>query len=305
MKKVFTLLCILFVALSCQETQQRYWKDSDEIKAAKASINAYESGDWETWRSNFADTAKIFVNSTKPISIDERLNGLKGMTEAMSSYGFKHDDSEFMEMVLDQNDETWVYYWATHESTMAANQKTLIIPVHLALHYVEGKIVAEHIYFDGTEMTAELEGMGAFSEAESNMIAAAENYIKAWSDNDFELMKSITSSDLVRMANGEVTSTDQEGIGEAMKFWHTTIPDFNIVSRQNVVKGNKVYSSWTSSGTNTGNFGENPPTGKESITQGFTVLTFNNEGQIVHEEAYYDLLSVMNQWGYSVTPPAQ
>ena len=52
----------------------------------------YEAGDWDTWKSHFADTAKIYVNSKEALSLAERAEGLKGMAAAMSSYGFDHDD---------------------------------------------------------------------------------------------------------------------------------------------------------------------------------------------------------------------
>jgi hypothetical protein len=89
-----------------------------------------------------------------------------------------------------------------------------------------------------------------------------------------------------------------------MTFWHSTVPDFNIEQGAIIIQDGKSYSNWTSTGTNTGMFGEAAPTGKSSTTPGFTVLTFNGEGKIVHEQAYYDLLSTINAWGYTVTPPS-
>ncbi|WP_298239398.1 nuclear transport factor 2 family protein [uncultured Algibacter sp.] len=168
MKKLFLLGLTLVLFMACQEQKpQRYFADSAEIETLKSGIKAYEAGDWNTWKSHFADTAKVFVNSIKPISIEERANGLQEMASAMSSYGFNHD-KEFIEMVLDKEDETWVYYWAAHKATIAANGKELIIPVHLAVQFVEGKIVEEHVYFDGTTMNAEF---AALAQAEA---AAAE-----------------------------------------------------------------------------------------------------------------------------------
>lgn len=132
---------------------------------------------------------------------------------------------------------------------------------------------------------------------------ATENYIKAWSDNDFDLMKSVTSPDFVREANGETTSKNHIELNETMKFWHTAMPDLAVFSKEIIVNGSRSYASWNVDGTNTGMFGETPPTGKKGATQGFTVLTFNDAGQIVHEEVFYDLLGVVEDWGYSVTPP--
>ncbi|HMC01294.1 MAG TPA: nuclear transport factor 2 family protein [Flavobacteriaceae bacterium] len=170
MKKIILLGFVLILFMACQEPKpQRYFADSPEIETLKSGITAYESGDWDAWKSHFADTAKIFVNSIKPMSIEERASGLESMASAMSSYGFNHD-REFIEMVLDKEDETWVYYWAAHKGTFAANGKELVIPVHLAVQFVDGKIVEEHVYYDGTSMNAEFAALAAAEadeEAES------------------------------------------------------------------------------------------------------------------------------------------
>lgn len=165
MKKLLLLGLAVIAMTACKQEEQRYFSDSAEIETLKSGINAYESGDWEAWRSHFADAAKIYVNSTEGISLDERLTGMKDMTGAMSSYGFDHDD-ESIEMVKDKEDETWVYYWATHTGTFSASGNELTIPVHLAVRFVDGKIVAEHIYFDATEMNAEFAAMAAAAAEE-------------------------------------------------------------------------------------------------------------------------------------------
>lgn len=154
MKKLSWLGLALLLCVACQNTPQRYFAESAETKTLLSGIEAYESGDWDTWKSHFADTAKIYVNSTKPVNVTERAKSLTQMASAMASYGFNHD-KEYIEMVLDKDDETWVYYWATHKGTLAANNKELSIPVHLAVQFANGKIVEEHVYFDGTEMNAE------------------------------------------------------------------------------------------------------------------------------------------------------
>lgn len=164
MKKLFLLGLAVMLFAACQNKPQRYFADSAETKTLKAGISAYESGDWETWKSHFADTAKIYVNSTDPMTIEKRVEGLKSMAGAMSSYGFNHD-KEYMEMVLDKDDETWVYYWAAHKGTFAANGKELVTPVHLAVQFVDGKIVEEHVYYDGTAMNAEFAAIIAATAA--------------------------------------------------------------------------------------------------------------------------------------------
>ena len=156
---LFTFTALLFVA--CKEPpQQRYFAESSETETLMSGIKAYEAGNWDRWKSHFSDTAKIFVNSIQPTTVEKRLVGLQGMADAMSSYGFDHD-KEYIEMVLDKENETWVYYWATHKNTFAKSNKKLALPVHLAVQFVDGKIVEEHIYYDGTEMNAEFAALSA------------------------------------------------------------------------------------------------------------------------------------------------
>ncbi|GAA3608561.1 hypothetical protein Q4Q39_09840 [Flavivirga amylovorans] len=71
MKKLLLLLFTVIIFIACEKKPQRYFAESTEIETLKAGIKAYESGDWDTWKSHFADTAKIFVNSIKPITAEK------------------------------------------------------------------------------------------------------------------------------------------------------------------------------------------------------------------------------------------
>ncbi|MEO1032460.1 MAG: nuclear transport factor 2 family protein [Bacteroidota bacterium] len=173
MKNLLILGILVLCMSSCKEHKQRYFAESDETKTLEAGIVAYESGDWDKWQSHFADTAKIFVNSKEPMTIEARRKELSSMTKAFSSYGFDKDD-DFIEMVLDKDDETWVYYWGQHKGTLV-NGTELSIPVHLAVQFTDGKITAEHIYFDGTEMNAAINAMQAEASSETDETGTAEN----------------------------------------------------------------------------------------------------------------------------------
>ena len=169
MKKLFLLSLILFLFIACNEKTQRYFADSVEIETLKAEVKAYENDDWDNWKSHFSDTAKIFINSIKPLTVKKRQEGLQAMTADMASYGFNHD-KEYVEMVLDKEDETWVYYWATHTATLASNNKEVSFPVHLSVQFVDGKIVEEHAYFDASSMNAAFAVIEAAAEQEAEKL---------------------------------------------------------------------------------------------------------------------------------------
>jgi len=167
MKKLILLGLAIITLAACQKQEQRYFAESAEIDVLKAGIEAYESGDWDQWKGHFSDTAKIYVNSSTPVDVSTRLEELKAAAASFSSYGFDKKDA-YIEMVLDKEKETWVYYWAQWNGVIAANSKKISVPVHLAVQFTDGKITKEHVYFDGTEMNKELEALANMSEGEED-----------------------------------------------------------------------------------------------------------------------------------------
>ncbi len=291
---------VLFIA--CQEKEQRYFSESSEINTLKAGISAYEGGDWTTWKTHFADTAKIYVNSDKSISVDTRATNLKETSSAFSKYGFDKDKA-FIEMVLDKDNETWVYYWALHKATVAANNKQLSMPVHLAVQFVEGKIVTEHVYFDATEMNREMEAMANMSADEKAIQATINNVTKAWNTNDKELMYANMVSNVIRTANGATIAKNQSDYGDFMDVYHGAFPDFKVTLDNSRIDGNTAYLNWTCTGTNKGEFMGNAPTNKKIETHGFSIWKFGPEGKASREDAFYDNLVVYQQLGYSMPTP--
>ncbi|GAA4944453.1 hypothetical protein GCM10023314_16840 [Algibacter agarivorans] len=169
MKKLFLLglATILFVA--CQNQPQRYFEESPEIETLKAGIKAYEAQDWDNWKANFADTAKVFHNTNKGVSPDEIMVGMKQMLSNFSSYGFSKEGGVY-EMVIDKDGKTWVNYWNHWGGKAKVTDKKLTIPVHLTVEFVNGKIVNEYAYYDtaGIGATiAEIEAAKAAEESES------------------------------------------------------------------------------------------------------------------------------------------
>ena len=120
MKNIILLGLAVLMLTACEKQKQNYFTESPEINAFKASISEYGSGDWETWRTHFADTAKLYINSPKSISASDLENAQKEMLSNFSSYGFQEKGS-FAEMVIDNDDETWVNYWANWHGTLKDN----------------------------------------------------------------------------------------------------------------------------------------------------------------------------------------
>ncbi|TLP80242.1 ester cyclase [Maribacter sp. ACAM166] len=141
------------------------------------------------------------------------------------------------------------------------------------------------------------------SPTASTLKKATKNYLSAWSDNDTILHQLVTIKNLVRNVNGEIISVNQNELFKTMQFWHRAMPDFKMVEKEINVVGNRTYVNWTGTGTNTGMFGKVPPSGKKGHTEGISILTFDDTGHIVHEAVCFDLLGLMEEWGYTISPP--
>ena len=132
---------------------------------------------------------------------------------------------------------------------------------------------------------------------------ATKTYLSAWSDYDTVLLKLVTINKLVRNVNGDILSVNQSELFKAIDFWHRAMPDFKLVDKEINVVGNRTYVNWVGTGTNTGMFGDIGPTGKIGHTEGISILTFDDEGHIVHESVFFDRLGLLEEWGYTISPP--
>jgi steroid delta-isomerase-like uncharacterized protein len=128
--------------------------------------------------------------------------------------------------------------------------------------------------------------------------------VEAWNTNDSTKFKEISVPNVSRITNGNKEIANQEEYISFMKLFHTAFPDFKVTVDSSINKDNKSFIYWTVTGTNTGIFGDNQPTGKQVLTHGFSIWTYNNDGKAVREDAYYDNLTLYQQLGYSLTPPA-
>jgi len=296
---LFGLTIILFVA--CQNKPQRYFAESPEINTLKSGITAYESGDWDKWKSHFADTAKVYVNSPDPLTIEKRAEGLKAMADAMSSYGFNHE-KEYIEMVLDKDDETWVYYWAMHKGTLAANNKVLAIPVHLAVRFADGKIIEEHVYFDGTEMNKEMAALANMTDSDKTIYSQIETLIDIFTNKqDFSVLGHLIADGHVRYINDVKVASGPTELQASMAPYFTGFPDFNIkLLHKSPIMDNAIFIHWKMTGTNDGAFAGSQATGKKVDVNGLSRLHFNEEGKLDTEHIHFDQLDLMQQLGRSL-----
>lgn len=160
MKKIILVGLTIVLFTACQNQPVRWTATSPEIDVTKALVKDYLDGNWESWMSHYATDAKIHHNSIESISSQQLQDSFKESLLNYNSYTFSDKDI-FYEMIIDDEGDKWVYFWGTWEAKVKETNKELVIPVHLALKFVDNKIVEEYGYYDTSPMIIALQEMEA------------------------------------------------------------------------------------------------------------------------------------------------
>ncbi|MBA7537311.1 hypothetical protein ES705_29578 [subsurface metagenome] len=88
---------------------------------------------------------------------------------------------------------------------------------------------------------------------------------------------------------------------ELVKGVRTTYPDFNVKSKELIIKNDRIVNHWMTTGTNTGPLGELPPTNKKIQISGITIIKVVN-GKIAEEWLFYNYAAIYRQLGFTITP---
>ena len=154
MKKLILLGLVIVFFTSCQNNEPpRYTSTSPEIDVTKVLVKDYESGNWEKWETHYADTVKVFHNTLEGITSQELQESLKNTLQYMSSYGFNKKEM-FIEMIIDDKGDKWVYFWGIWEGQVADTNKEIAMPVHIAFQFADSKIAREYAYYDPSSISA-------------------------------------------------------------------------------------------------------------------------------------------------------
>ncbi len=308
MRKILTLAICTAVLMACQQLgPERFSTTGPEIDLIKSLVADYEQGNWESWMTKYADTAKVFHNVWDDgITANELKEGFQESLANFSSYGFK-EEPLFYEKIIDDEGKTWVNFWGVWMATPTGSDKSIVVPVHLTVNVEDGKIVEEHGFWDGSiiqNAMEEITSMQNAPEAKQIIMANVTKVADAWSNYDKELFASVSSPNVIRNANGVRNASNLEEYAGLMDVFHTAFPDFNVVIDSYIIQDGKTYVNWTVTGTNTGEFMGNAPTGKAIETHGMSVWTFDANGMTIQEDAFFDNMELYSQLGYTVSPPS-
>lgn len=158
MKNLFFAGLLIVLFCSCQN-QVRYTQNSPEIETVKSIIKDYDSKNYKSLTSHFADTASVAINNNKSFNAS-KLPEYHSQTDGLySSRGFLTDNLDF-EMVVTDEGKTWVNFWGTWKGTLASSGKEFKIPLHLTYQFIDGKVVKQYGYWDESEITLAIQNSG-------------------------------------------------------------------------------------------------------------------------------------------------
>ncbi len=163
MRKLFLLGLTLILFVSCQQYEQRYFDDSAEIETIKQLYQYIEDNNTAEIRAMYSDTAKIYRNSEKSVTIDELMASNEKSRENFSMFTFK--DSVYPEMVITKTGHKWVNTWPVWVGKVKGSEEELTVPAHLTFRFEDGKIVEDYGYWNALPIYLELQKVAA-SETE-------------------------------------------------------------------------------------------------------------------------------------------
>lgn len=126
---------------------------------------------------------------------------------------------------------------------------------------------------------------------------------KGWNEKDLSIVSNYFSDVFIRNVNNVKLASDRKELAAHMQVYFTGFPDLKIEINDIISEGDQIYLSWTLNGTNTGQFGDLSATGKKIKISGMSLIHFNEEGKIIHEEVFYNELSLLQQMGHTLNPP--
>ena len=146
----------------------------------------------------------------------------------------------------------------------------------------------------------------AVVETDNSIVeTTVENIKTAWNTSDAALFKSISVENFIRNTNGVIDARNQDEYLTKIGMFKTAFSNMKIQVDKYEILDRNAYVHWTFTGTNDGPYFGNAPTGKDVVSKGFSVYYMNDEGKVVHEDAFFDNLTLLQQMGYGMpAPPA-
>lgn len=123
---------------------------------------------------------------------------------------------------------------------------------------------------------------------------------EGFSNGDVTVFDQHTSPDFIENQHGMIPQ-NVEGVKNAIRHLHSAFPDFSLSIEDLVSHGDRVWGRMTGRGTQKGQFGPMPPTGKKMEITVIDIMRFK-DGKLVEHWGVPDRLSAMEQLGMKPPP---
>ena len=142
------------------------------------------------------------------------------------------------------------------------------------------------------------------TDSDKEMKALADKSIEVWNGGSLSLFDEILSSEYVYHGNDAIDIIGIDASKERVTSIRTSFPDFKVTLNELIITGDKGVVRWTMTGTNTGPFGELPPTGKKISVSGVNI-SHVVDGKISENWQFYNQALFYTQLGFTLTPPEE
>lgn len=142
------------------------------------------------------------------------------------------------------------------------------------------------------------------AEKERQNLKTAIAYVDSvWNNKDLKNIDQYFSIEFTRDVNNIEEASNLIELTAIFNIYYTAFPDLHFIIEQITQIDDQLFMTWNMTGTNTGIFGDFPPTGKKVEINGISRLDFDEEGKIVHQSIFYTELALLQQLGYVLDKP--
>ncbi len=152
----------------------------------------------------------------------------------------------------------------------------------------------------GFSLSCQQQARVTITDQEAN--ALLEGLLEIWNEGNFDITEDFFTADFVLHDNDFQELVGIEAFEGFVTMNRTAFPDFKVTMDEFFVKGDKMASRWTVTGTQTGPMRDLPPTGKKMQISGLSIYRIAN-GKFAEEWLHFNMLDFYQQLGFTVVPP--
>lgn len=148
------LLCFGFTATAQNEATAtlEYPTAETDLLTAKATVKAYEEGNWEELRSHLKKDAKIYgLGNFESLNVDQTVDyWTKGRTTATPTLA---EEGTWIGVSFPDGPQkgNWVYHWGVNTLNYK-NGETISFPFHVTMRMEDNKVAESHFYYDNSKI---------------------------------------------------------------------------------------------------------------------------------------------------------